>query len=306
MVDIRAAPAVSSTSSPGVVVSFIEWSPVFAGAVLAAALSFVLLAFGTAIGLSATSPWPNTGLSAKVLASIAIFFVMAQQIGSFLVGGYIAGRMRIRWREASQDEAEFRDGLHGALVWAVGVLIGAMLVTSAVAGVAGKIGQAASQTAAAVTAKSDPVDAVTDVMLRPTSATATQPAAGTTSPAAGRAPTAAGNDETRAEISRILAAGVASGSISSESRTYLAQVVAQRAGISQEEAQKRVDAAVTAAREAADKARRAAVLTGFVTAAGLILSFGAAWWAAVRGGNHRDTSVPARFDFDRRRRLPAS
>src|SRR6185295_6499699 len=134
--------------------------------------------------LSATSPWPNTGLSAKVLASIAIFFVMAQQIGSFLVGGYIAGRMRTRWREASQDEAEFRDGLHGALVWAVGVLIGAMLVTSAVAGVAGKIGQAASQTAAAVTAKSDPVDAVTDVMLRPTSATATQPAAGTTSPAA--------------------------------------------------------------------------------------------------------------------------
>jgi hypothetical protein len=41
----------------------------------------VLLTFGAAIGLSATSPWPNSGLSAKVIASIAVF-ALAQQIGS--------------------------------------------------------------------------------------------------------------------------------------------------------------------------------------------------------------------------------
>ena len=36
---------------------------------------------------------------------------------------------------------------------------------------------------------------------------------------------------------------------------------------------------------------------------GLILSLGAAWWAAMRGGNHRDHSIPARFAFgDARRR----
>ena len=46
----------------------------------------------------------------------------------------------------------------------------------------------------------------------------------------------------------------------------------------------------------------AAILTGFVTAAGLIVSLGAAWWAAVKGGDHRDHSVPARFDFGPRRR----
>jgi hypothetical protein len=33
--------------------NFVDWAAVFAGAVLAAALSFVLLTFGTAIGLSA-------------------------------------------------------------------------------------------------------------------------------------------------------------------------------------------------------------------------------------------------------------
>src|ERR1700745_1653133 len=91
--------------------SFVEWGAVLAGAVLAAALSFVLLTFGTAIGLSATSPWPNSGLSTKVVASIAVFWILAQQIGSLMAGGYVAGRMRSRWHE-SGHEAEFRDGLH--------------------------------------------------------------------------------------------------------------------------------------------------------------------------------------------------
>src|SRR6185436_20493887 len=92
----RTAPAAGVVPT-GALPSFIEWGPVFAGALLAAALSFVLLTFGSAIGLSATSPWPNSGLSAKVLGSIAIFWVMAQQIGSLMVGGYVAGRMRTRW-----------------------------------------------------------------------------------------------------------------------------------------------------------------------------------------------------------------
>jgi len=103
-------------------------------------------------------------------------------------------------------------------------------------------------------------------------------------------------------MSRVLASAVANGSLTAENRTYLIQLVSQRAGISQQEAERRVDQAFNAAREAADKARRAGVLTGFVTAASLVLSLGAAWWAAIRGGNHRDHSIPARFTFDERRR----
>ena len=52
---------------------FVEWSAIIAGAVLAAALSFVFLTFGSAIGLSAVSPWPDSGVSAKTLASLAVF-----------------------------------------------------------------------------------------------------------------------------------------------------------------------------------------------------------------------------------------
>jgi len=104
-------------------------------------------------------------------------------------------------------------------------------------------------------------------------------------------------------MSRILSTGVATGSLSGEPRAYLVQIVAQRSGIPQQEAERRVDQAFNAAREAADKTRRAGILTGFVTAASLVLSLGAAWWAAMRGGNHRDQSIPARFAFgDGRRR----
>lgn len=280
--------------------SFVEWGAVLAGAILAAALSFVLLTFGTAIGLSATSPWPNSGLSAKVIASLAVFWLMAQQIGSVMVGAYIAGRMRSRWHETGH-EAEFRDGLHGALVWAVGVLISAILVF-ATAGVAARTGaDLADKAAGSVASSSNVMDAVLDTMLRPTS---TAQANAPTAPTASRqevSPRAQASDEIRAEVSRLLTSSVASGSITPENRTRLAQLVSQRTGISQQEAERRVDDAVNAARAAADKARRAAVLTGFVTAAAVILSFGAGWWAAMRGGHHRDNSVPARFTFGNRR-----
>ena len=128
MTHVGPAPMSSSAAStPGA--SFVEWGAVLAGAVLAAAITFVLLTFGAAIGLSATSPWPNSGASAKLIASLAVFWAMAAQIGAFMAGGYVAGRMRSRWHETGH-EAEFRDGLHGGLVWAVGVVIGAALFLS--------------------------------------------------------------------------------------------------------------------------------------------------------------------------------
>jgi len=292
--------------------SYVEWGAVLAGAVLAASLSFVLLTFGTAIGLSATSPWPGSGLSAKVIVSLAVFWAMAQQIGSVMVGGYVAGRMRSRWHETGH-EAEFRDGLHGALVWGIAVLISALLVF-ATAGAAARAGiDLASKAVGSLTATSDAMDTVLDTMLSPASSAQAATPAPAASPAGTSAaqgtpirPRTASSDEIRAGMSRILASSVTTGSITPENRAHLAQVVAQRTGISPQEAERRVDNAVNSARDAADKARRAAILTGFVTATGLILSLGAGWWAAMRGGHHRDTSVPARFTFGDRRRPPVT
>jgi hypothetical protein len=102
----------------------------------------------TPCGCSDSTPtWPNSGLSAKVIASLAVFWALAQQIGSLMAGGYVAGRMRTRWHEAGH-EAEFRDGLHGGLVWAVGVLISAFLVF-ATAGIVARTGAEVAGKAAA-------------------------------------------------------------------------------------------------------------------------------------------------------------
>ena len=76
---------VGTTTVPAVGVSFVEWGAVLAGAFLAIAISFVLLTFGAAIGLSAVSPWPNSGVSAKVIASLAVFWAMVQQRGARLL-----------------------------------------------------------------------------------------------------------------------------------------------------------------------------------------------------------------------------
>jgi hypothetical protein len=274
--------------------SFVEWGAVFAGAVLAGAISFVLLTFGAAIGLSATSPWPNSGVSAKVIVSLAIFFAMAQHIGAFMAGGYVAGRMRSRWGDTA-DEVEFRDGLHGGLVWAVGIVIGAALVFATAGAVVRTGADVATKSTAALASRSDGSDMVLDAMLRSTPGGPGQ----TTTP---RARSGSPEDDPRPEISRILASSIASGSLTEQNRTYLDQLVSQRTGLSQQDAEKRVTEAVNQTREAADKARRAALLTGFVTAASLIISFGAAWWAALRGGHHRDNSVPARFEFGTTRR----
>ncbi len=291
-------PAAGVTSVPGP--AYVEWGAIFAGAVLAAALSFVFLTFGAAIGLSAASPWPNSGASVKFLAGLAVFWTMVQQIGAFMAGGYIAGRMRSRWNETTQHEVEFRDGLHGGLVWAVGLVIGVAILMAS-AGAVARTGIETAGKAAAITASTtDPTDVLLDAMLRPANvAQATPqnaPPAGT--PAARpRPPGAVGPDDSRAEMSRLIASSLVNGSMSAPDRTYLAQIVAQRTGVTQPEAEKRVNEAFTAAREAADKARRATILTGFVTAASLVISFGAAWWAALKGGQHRDNSVPARFEF---------
>ena len=285
--------------------SFVEWGAIIAGGVMASALSFVLLTFGGAIGLSTTSPW--SGASGSTVAYLAVFWALAQQIGAFLVGGYIAGRMRSRWAESNADEVEFRDGLHGGLVWAIGIVVGAALILST-AGSAVRTGaEAVGRVASAAASNIDPSAYFVDGMLRPAPAGATAPGGPAPAPTAPAGQQSANTGELRAEIGRILARSIANGSLADADRTYLANVVGRQTGLPPQEAERRVTEAYAqasrAAKEAADKARRTAVLGGFVTAAGLMISLAAAWWAAVKGGNHRDTSHPARFAFAQRRQF---
>jgi hypothetical protein len=261
-------------------VSYVEWGPIFAGAVAASAISFVLFTAGSAIGLSLVSPYPSRSYGSWA-ATLAAFWAMFVPILSLLIGGYIAGRMRAAW-SASAEEVEFRDGIHGLLVWATSILIGgalAFLAAMSAAQVGGEIGRAAISDRGALVASS------VDTLLRPAPAIAGAPASPEISA------------DAREEIARVLIASTADGSLDAADKDYLAQVVASRSGVTPEVAQKRVDDAYAKALETVDSARKAAVAAGLATATALLLGLAAAWYASQRGGHHRDQNIPARFTF---------
>jgi predicted flap endonuclease-1-like 5' DNA nuclease len=257
--------------------SYVSWSAVFAGGAIAAAYSFVMLTFGAAIGLTLVSPFEQTGTTQIIMIIAAALWLIWVQVSGFALGAYIAGRVRARAYDASDHQAEMRDGIHGVLVWAAGVLIGVFLGMSAAGTMLGLTGQAATSIVSGAAQSEEggtAVESLADTLLRP--------AAGSTQRA---------DAATRAELGRIAAPAVVGGEITSDDRTYLAQVVASQSGLSVPEAEARVDQALATARTAAQNAKNAAVIMGFIVTASLLVSAAAAWWAATVGGTHRDSNT---------------
>lgn len=303
---------------------YLDWGPVILGALGAAAMSVVLLAFGSALGLSVVSPYQYAGISAKGAAIAAAVYLALVMVASFAAGGYIAGRMRTPWRTTDEVEMHFRDGAHGFGVWALGVLLGAALAASGVGAVVSAAGKATTAIAAAGTAGAASNPALGQLSLRPTDYAIDRllaPApAGAPAPAA-PAPAAAGTDATagaapvranpvaprsradlEAPIARVFAAGLANPQLDARDRTYLARIVSEQTGLPQAEAEKRVDetyadlkAAEQKARDAAEAARKAAIIAAFLAAATLAIGCAAACAGASLGARHRDERTSVSF-----------
>jgi hypothetical protein len=297
MVDVVATPARAGTS-------YVEWGAVFAGALAASAISFVLLTAGASIGLSLISPYQSESYG-RTAASIAVFWSVAVPILSFLVGGYIAGRMRSAWADATSDEVQFRDGMHGMLVWALSIVAGGLLAFLAAGAVANSSAQVAagalSNREAIVAPAIDSLFGVSAAQAAPAEKAATptptpRTAAREITPATGERAVVP-DTEARAMVARTLTGAVAAGQLTPAQKRTLAQIVSERTGISQAEAEQRVDQAYKDALSAIETARQAAVLTGLATATALLVGLLAAWYAAQKGGHHRDNNVPARVTF---------
>ena len=71
-------------------------------------------------------------------------------------------------------------------------------------------------------------------------------------------------------------------------KTYVAQVVAARTGMSQADAEKRVNDVIVEAKTAADNARKGAAKLSFWLTAAMLFGAFAASLAAVEGGSLRD------------------
>jgi hypothetical protein len=303
-------------------VRYLDWGPVILGALGAAAMSIVLLAFGSALGLSVVSPYPYAGISAKGAAILAAVYLALVMVASFAAGGYIAGRMRTPWRTTDEGESHFRDGAHGFGVWSVGVLLGAALAASGVGAVVSAADKATTAIAAAGTAGAasnpalgqlslNPTDYAIDRLLAPAGAPAAPEATPATPGGAQPAAAAAAAPRTRADLeapmARALAAGLTTPQLDVRDRTYLARVVSDQTGMPQAEAEKRVDetfaalkAAEQKARDAADAARKAGIIAAFLAAATLAIGCAAACAGAAVGGRHRDERTAVAFLGSRR------
>lgn len=293
--------------------SYVDWPAIAAGTVMATAISVLLIGFGAGLGLSLTSPYRNEGVSAAWVAIAAGIWLAWVMVTGFGAGGYVVGRMRRKAGDATPDEVEARDGLHGLVVWGSGLLVGAVLAVmgvgslmSAGSTVVGKAADVATQ--AATDAASS--DYFANLMLRgiaPDAPAEPDPAA-TADPAQIAAPARSSVDpSTQGQIAAIIGRSLTSGEIAERDLDYLAQIVAASTGMDATAARARVDevqAEIAQTRAdalaAVEQARIAGIVFGFIGAATLLLGAVAAFYAAAAGGRHRDAGLG--FDITAPRR----
>jgi len=296
----------------------VSWGAVIAGAVGAAVLSLMLFVLGTGLGFAAVSPWAGEGVSATTVGVSSIVWITAVQLLAALLGGYLAGRLRTRWITVRSDEVFFRDTAHGFLAWAVATLLMATLLSSAIgtaissglkaggevaksaATVAGASAGAATAAAGENDQDSNPLGYFVDSLFRrdidraaPANA---NPAVPVTAPAQPVEP-----DRTP-EVTRIFTNAIRSEGLSDADRRYLGQLVAERTGLAQAEAEQRVsdtfarlrqnlDEAAAKAKQVADDARKASALLALWLVVSLFVGAFVASFAATFGGRLRDSAV---------------
>ncbi|MEO6853463.1 MAG: hypothetical protein ABI410_03770 [Rhodoferax sp.] len=290
---LRADPGLPPTASQA---SAVSWGAILAGAAAAAALSLIFLMLGVGLGLSSVSPWARDGVSATTFGASTVIWITVTQLAASAFGGYLAGRLRHRWANTHSDEVYFRDTAHGFLAWAIASLVTATLLTSAVgsilSGSSQVVGSAAS-TGAQLVAKTDSAETsmgyFVDSLFRKDgdAATATTPAADPASAAP------------LLEVGRIFTSNLQANTLPPADARYVGQLVAQRTGLSQADAEKRVNtvyaqmqtqlqSAKATALEAVEKSRKVSAYAALWLFIALLMGAFVASWVATYGGRQRD------------------
>ncbi len=261
------------TVTPAGLGADIHWGAVIAGAIAAAALSLVLLAFGSGIGLATSSVSPTWRDMSFVLWFLSGLYLVFVALLSFGLGGYVAGRMRGRLTTvAAADEAEFRDGMHGLLAWALAIVLWAVLAVGVAHAVAPAAVPGGGSTGPSTSVAGENTIAYElDQLFRSERPLPTDY-----------------SDPARAEAARILLTSSSHSGVSQEDRDYLVTLVSTRARVSPQEADTRVSKIIPRAHDALRRARQAGVLIAFLSAVALILGAAVSWYTACEGGRERE------------------
>lgn len=245
----------------------IAWGAVFAGALAAAALFLVLFGFGASLGLAVGSSAPTWRDASFALWLLSGLYLLLAVLASFALGGYVAGRMRPEAAFDEEGDVELNAGMHGLLVWALAVLLGALLVAAGARALSPVVSPSGGQSGQMSSLGGENLLAFElDKLFR-----------------SDRRP--AGDDLTysRSEAGRILLTSSSHSGVAPDDRAYLVRLVSARTGLAGADAEQRVNAIIAQSRTSLSRARKAGVLMGFVTAASLLLGAAVSWFAAQRG-----------------------
>lgn len=294
--------------------SAVSWGAIAAGAAAGASLSLVLLILGVGLGLSSVSPWALEGVSAATFGVSTIVWLTLTQLLSSAMGGYLAGRLRTKWIDTHTDEVYFRDTAHGFLAWAVATLATAVLLTSVIgsilgggiqagASVVGGVANRATVAAGGFAASgkmagedTGPMPYFSDALFR-----RDESAEAAFSTRAAMPVEASERTMTNeaAEVGRIFMNASRSEPLPHDDLLYVGQLVSKRTGLSQQDAEKRVTDlysraqaklhnAEVAAKETADRARKASAYAALWIFVSLLGGAFVASLAATYGGRQRD------------------
>lgn len=256
----------------------VSWSAIFAGALVAAAVATVLHAFAAGVGLAVSSTAPTWRDGSAVLWWLSGLYLIFAALVSYGAGGYVAGRMRERLAEGTDDEREFRDGLHGGLTWAIATLLTALLALVISVSSSQMTAPSGGTAGAATSVGSENIIAYDiDRLLR-----SDRPVPGDIA-------------ATRAEVGRILLTASGHRGVLPEDRAHLVRMVAARTGVAGPDAEKRVDEVIARAADNMSRARKSSVLIAFLVGSAAILGLVVAWFAATGGGRQRDEGTVATF-----------
>ena len=254
---------------------YLSWTPVLAGALVATAISVVLVAFGTAIGLGVASSAPTWRDASVALWLLSGLYLIMVSLISFGLGGYVAGRIRSDLPTDASD-IEHRDGMHGLAAWAVAVVMTVFI--TALLGSATIARSSSAQTAVSASAAEPLLSYELDRLFRPARRGATTETA-----------------MERAEAGRILLTSSSHSGVAADDRTYLVQLAGAVTGLAGADAERRVDTVIANAKTAINRSRRSGVIAAFSIAASILLGAVVAWLAACEGGRQRNGAVPDWF-----------
>ncbi|RUO26045.1 hypothetical protein CWE09_04780 [Aliidiomarina minuta] len=264
----------------------VSWGAVFAGAACASALSFILLMLGFGFGLTAVSPWTDSGASAETLGVSTIIWVIVIQLAASGLGGYLAGRLRVKWPGINNDEVYFRDTAHGLITWSVSTLVVVIFMAGSIHSLlssGAKAGAELTEAAGPALERSveeafDSPDYYIDALLR------------------GQDAEQRPGEEVRGEVTTIVVRSLREGELIQDDQQYLANLVARHTELSQQQAGQRVsdiynraEEQAEAALEALDDARSAAARTALWMFLALLIGAFFASLMATFGGRQRDS-----------------